>query len=102
MTKSWDTRLEKKLPVLEHKLKQLRNRTKETMNLNFAPCFSPRSAGLQRAKHYNGSSFAYLEISATKKESENHNMYINCKVLMLRQVPRNTPMVLLCSHALSL
>lgn len=100
MTKSWDTRLEKKLHGLEHKLKPLRN-LKETTNLNFALYFSSRSTALQIAKYYNSSSFAYLEITATKINLKITIRCINCKVLMLRQVVQNTPMDLLCSHALS-
>lgn len=65
-------KLAKKLRILEYKLKPLRNLTKQTTNLKFPLYSSFRSPGPQKAKYCNGSSFAYLEITATKKHQENY------------------------------
>lgn len=72
------------------------------MNLEFAPYFSFRPTGPQKAKYCNGTSFAYLEITATKNIQRIILCSINCKVLMLKQVPGNTSIALLCTDTLSL
>lgn len=56
--------------------------------------------GLEKAKCCNGSSFAYLEITATKNSQRIILRNINSEFLMVRQVPGNT-CALLCPDALS-
>lgn len=102
MTRSSYMRLEKKLHVLEYKLQPLRNITKQTRNLKFPLYFSFRSRGPQKAKYCSGSLFAYLEITGTKNIQKIILRYINCKVLVLTQVPGNTSVALLRTDALSL
>ena len=100
MTRSWYRRVEKKLHISKHELKPLQNLTNKRRTLKFALCFSFASMGPQKAKYCQGSSFARLEVAATKNIRKIILHHLNCKVLMLKGVPGNTSVTLPPTEAL--